>query len=85
MLAVAAASSIVSGSPLRVDGTNDSTHKSVSESRNTSLMNASPFRHDRYASPGCARVAQLLFCAVERNGWAPSGSDCVHAPVGFTK
>ena len=37
--AVAAASSIVSGSPSRVDGTKDRTIRSVSESRNTSLMN----------------------------------------------
>ena len=47
MRAVAAASSIVSGSPARVDGTNDSTMKSVSESRNTSFTNASLPRHVR--------------------------------------
>jgi hypothetical protein len=37
---VAAASSMVSGSPSRVDGTKERTMMSVSESRNTSLMNS---------------------------------------------
>ncbi len=41
MSRVAVASSMVSGSSSRVDGTKLSTMRSVSESRNTSLMNSS--------------------------------------------
>ena len=47
MRAVAAASSMVRGSPSREEGTKESTMRSVSESRKTSFTNSSGPMHCR--------------------------------------
>ncbi|HEU5261178.1 MAG TPA: hypothetical protein VFU41_07115 [Gemmatimonadales bacterium] len=66
---MAAASSIVSGSASAIDGMKLSTIMSVSESRNTSLMNRSAEIAGDGLSTGCR----------------PAGTFLSHAPAGFAK
>ncbi len=76
---------MVSGSPSRVDGTNDST-------MTIGVRVEEHVLHERVGIEAAQRSEargvdelQLARLVAKRSGWAPGGSSFVHAPVGFTK